>query len=124
MEAKTRTAITFAVLIVLIFGAYFFTDWFSKATGYVLGEDEKESIAKCLAEKGAVFYFSSTCPKCDEQIQMFGNTAVGFLVKYGCESADECPADGGVPAWKINDKFYYGKKNFAELQKLSGCKIK
>ena len=122
MEARTRTMITFAVLIVLIFGAYFFTDWFSKATGYVLGEDEKEALAKCLSENGSVFYFSSTCPKCEEQIQMFGDTAADFLVKYECMTADECPAVGGVPAWKINGQFYYGEKSFDELQKFSECK--
>ena len=121
MEARIKAMLTFGVLILIIFGLYFFTDWFSKITGYAPGEDEREALAKCLTKKNAIFYFSSTCPACDKQLKIFGETAADFLTKYECENADDCPASGGVPAWEMDNKFYYNVKNFNELKKISGC---
>ncbi len=121
MEAKTKTVITFAVLILIVFGLYFFTDWFSKFTGYAPGEDEKEAFARCLSKNGAIFYFSLTCPKCDEQAEIFGETAWRLVDKYECKNIEGCLAPGGVPAWEIDEEFYYGFKEFKELKKITGC---
>ena len=122
MEQFGRTIITFGVLVFIIFGLYFFSDWFSKTTGYVLGEDEKLQLAQCLTIKEAIFYRSATCPDCDNQLELFGNGAVRFLNVVNCASADECP-NGGVPAWKVNGQTYYGIKQFNELIELSGCAV-
>ena len=120
MEQTTRTIITFGVMVFLVFGLYFFSDWFSKTTGYALGEDEKLKLAQCLSTKDSVFYRSATCPKCDEQLEIFGETATDFLKIVSCENADDCPS-GGVPAWKIGSQTHYGIKQFDELISISGC---
>lgn len=122
MEQSTKTIITFGVMIALVFGLYFFSDWFSKTTGYVLGEDEKLKLAQCLSTKGTVFYASSTCPDCEEQLEMFGKTAAELLEVNYCETALGCPS-GGVPAWRIGSQTYYGVKQFDELISLSGCAV-
>ena len=117
-----KTVITFGAMVFIIFGLYFFSDWFSKTTGYVLGEDEKLKLAQCLSTKDVVFYRSTTCPKCDEQIELFGETASDFLKVVSCDNADECPS-GGVPAWKIKGQTYYSIKQFDELIEISGCSV-
>lgn len=122
MEQTTKTILTFGVMVFVIFGLYFFSDWFSKTTGYVLGEDEKLKLAQCLGTKDVTFYRSSTCPECDEQIDAFGKDASRFLKIVSCSSVEECP-DGGVPAWKIGSQIHYGVKNFDELTSLSGCSL-
>lgn len=123
MEQITKTTITFVVLVLVLFGFYYFSDWFSKTTGYVLGEDEKMKLAQCFFTKNIEFYRSNTCPDCDEQINIFGDTASSFLNIVSCESVEECPV-GGVPAWKIGEKIYYGIKQFDELISISECAVK
>ena len=122
MEQTAKAMITFGVLVLIVLGLYLFSDWFSKTTGYVLGEDEKLKIAQCLTIKDVVFYRSSTCPRCDEQMELFGESAAKFLTITNCASVEECP-EGGVPAWKIDSEIYYGVKQFNELISVSGCAV-
>lgn len=123
MEQYTKTMITFGVFVVVLFGLYYFSDWFSRTTGYVLGDDEKMKLATCLKNNGAVFYTSSTCPDCERQLEMFGKDAAGVLNVVICASVDECPI-GGVPAWRIGRETIYGVKEFDELIRISGCNVK
>jgi hypothetical protein len=122
MNQFVKTAITFGLLVVLLFGLYFFASWFSVTTGYVLGEDEKIKLAQCLDGKDSKFYRSTTCPLCDKQVELFGKTAMNFIEIVDCKNFDECP-DGGVPSWEIQGKIIYGFKNFNELSEISGCVI-
>tara|TARA_Y100000034_G_scaffold135398_1_gene207178 strand:+ start:1786 stop:2163 length:378 start_codon:yes stop_codon:yes gene_type:complete len=122
MRQFTRTVITFSVLVVLLFGLYYFTNWFSRTTGYVLGEDEKLNLAQCLNDKNSVFYVSSTCPDCLKQEELFGETAWNFIDVVECGSVEECPK-GGVPAWSIEGDVYYGMRGLDELTGISGCSI-
>lgn len=125
MEARTKAMISFVILVLLIGGLYMFTDWFSKVTGYALGEDEKVKLSQCLDGRGAVLYTSATCPSCEDQLEIFGETATKFLDIIECDNVDKKPCSDlkGVPAWKINGEFYYGEKNFKELIKISGCDV-
>jgi len=122
MNQFTKTFLTFIILAGLLFGLYFFAGWFSRTTGYALGEDEKIVLAQCLDGKGAKFYVSETCPLCDAQKKLFGETAMKFIDVAVCENPDSC-AEGGVPSWEISGNNYYGFKNFNELESISGCKI-
>ncbi|MDP4039206.1 MAG: hypothetical protein Q8P57_01340 [Candidatus Pacearchaeota archaeon] len=122
MNQITKTAVTFGILILLLFGLYLFANWFSKTTGYVLGEDEKINLAQCLAGKKSVFYISSTCPSCDLEKELFGETALKFLEIKECRAIEECP-EGGVPAWEINGEIYYGFKKLSELIQISKCNV-
>lgn len=124
MQGRTKALISFIVLIVLLGGTYLFTDWFSKTVGYVLGENENIKLAKCLDEKGVIFYFSDNCPDCQKQIELFGDEAFRYLngvVNCDLGTSRTCDTLAGVPAWKIADKFYYGVRQFNELGKISKC---
>lgn len=122
MEQFGKTILTFGVLVFIIFGLYFFSDWFSKTTGYVLGEDEKLRLTQCLTSKDAVFYRSATCPDCDAQLELFGDEAARFLNIVNCASSEQCP-EGGVPAWEINEQIYYGIQQFNDLISVSECDV-
>jgi hypothetical protein len=122
MNQYARTMITLGVLVFVIFGLYYFTGWFSRTTGYVLGEDEKFNLAICLKGKGTIFYVSNTCPDCDKQLNLFGKDASRMLNVFVCKNADECP-QGGVPAWKIGKQVHYGVKQLDELINISECDV-
>jgi hypothetical protein len=121
MNSRTKAVLSFTILVLLIFGLYFFTNWFSQVTGYALGEDEKVNLAQCLDGKNAIFYVSPTCPKCTQHLELFGDTAVRFLDIVECITPEECSAEGGVPAWRINGEYYYGVKSLGQLQRISEC---
>lgn len=123
MEQFFKTVLTFGVLVLVLFGLYYFSDWFSKTTGYVLGESEKMNLATCLKNKNAVFYTSTTCPDCEKQLELLGKDASKLINVVICSSASECP-DGGVPAWKIGKQTHYGYKELSELIDISGCDVK
>jgi ribosomal protein S27E len=119
METKTSVIISFIILVVLIFGLYLFSDWFSKVTGYSIGESEQESLARCLAEKGAQYYYSDNCADCAKQQEVFGS-AFKFLTAVNCSSLD-CKNIKQLPAWYVNGSVKYGFLELSELKNLSGC---
>ncbi len=122
MNNERRVLVTLMVLIVLIASIYVFTDWFSKTTGYTLGEDQKIKFAQCLAKNNTVLYITENCYPCEQQYKMLGDSAYKIVPKIVC-GKDSCQGLSSLPAWQINNKFYYGKKDFKELSDLSGCLI-
>ncbi len=122
METQTRVVVTFFVLVALIAGTYVFSDWFSKTTGYVLGEDQKIAFAQCIADKGAVFYQTERCVACEEQRTLFGERAWELIEKKVCDER-MCTGLTSLPAWELEGKIYYGFKTFNELDALSSCEI-
>lgn len=121
MEPRMRVFVTLCAVIVLIVGLYVFTDWFSKVTGYQLGEDQKMVFAGCLNEKGT-FYFTQECAGCEKQAKLFGANSYAVLNKIECGD-DRCGGLASLPAWELNGKAYYGFKGFKELSELSGCAL-
>lgn len=124
MNTQTRVFVTFFVLVVLIVGIYLFSDWFSKTTGYVLGEDQKIAFAECLASKEAVFYETANCAECDAQQALFGVPAWDLIEKQACDAQTRCVGLASLPAWEIEGAFYYGFKEFSELDAISSCDIR
>ena len=122
MKQFTKVVVTFGFLILLIFGLFTFSNWFSRTTGYVLGEDEKVKLAQCLEGEDTKFYVSNTCPSCETQKEIFGETAMRFIEVVVCGNVEDCPI-GGVPAWEIDGSIYYGFKDLSELIEISGCLV-
>ena len=120
MNTSRRVLLSLVILVVLIFGLYFFTDWFSKTTGYISGDNQKTELAQCLSEKGVVLYVSATCPDCDKQIKIFGEAAQYLNLKE-CKSIEECAEVSALPAWRIDSKYYYGTQEINTLSEISGC---
>lgn len=124
MEQKNKFkkfVITLIILIVLVIGLYLFADWFSKTTGYAIGNSKNTKIAKCLSEKGVEFYGSGFCTECEEQKEMWMG-AFQYISYIDCGKEKElCPNIREIPAWYINKEIHYGSKSFDELQELAGC---
>ena len=89
------------------------------------------SLAKCLGERGMVFFGASWCPYCAEQKRLFGADAANLPYV-------ECSADGnrwgkrtpaciaaGVdsyPSWRFPDGIpRVGVRSLEELARISGC---
>ncbi len=122
MEKSTQVLLTISVLIGLVMGLYVFSDWFSKTTGYTLGEDQKIHFAECLKEQGTTLYITQDCWDCEQQQDLLGATVFVYVPIITC-GEDLCQGLEKVPAWGINGTFYYGKKTFQELDQLSSCDI-
>jgi len=122
MELRTRVFVTIVFLVGLIGGLYLFSDWFSKATGYALGEDQKTAFANCLNERGSALYESESCSACEKQNEILGENAYAIIRKVICGS-DLCGGLVSVPAWELDGKIYYGIKTYKQLDELSGCAI-
>lgn len=122
MEKRTRVLLTFFALIFLITSIYIFTDWFSKITGFILGEDQKESLAFCLNEKGSEFYSSEYCADCEKQKIILGDSLSRISIVDCGRNKELCPNIRSIPAWYINKEIHYGLKSIEELQEISGCK--
>lgn len=121
MQKRTRVIFTFAALVVLVAGLYFFTNWFSIVTGYLKGEDSAASLASCLSSQGAEFYGNEFCVDCEKQALEFG-IAFEKIHYIDCgREKENCPNLREIPAWFINGKIHYSYKSLDELKELSSC---
>ena len=123
MEKRTKVIASFVFLVVLVVGLYFFSDWFSKTTGYLIEDEEAETaLAKCLSGKNAVMYGAKKCSDCKKQKDIFGN-GFKFVNYVECNgNMGKCQELRVVPAWEINGKILYGVKSLEELRLLTVCK--
>jgi protein-disulfide isomerase len=88
-----------------------------------------DDFAKCLTEKGAIFYGSFQCPHCKTQKEMFGNS-FQYVNYVECGPlrgpiASEC-IDAGIeayPTWIINGIKYTGTQDLSKLSQLTGCPL-
>jgi hypothetical protein len=100
-------------------GLYVFSDWFSKVTGYILGDDQKVRLMECLDKKNTALYTADRCTECFEQQQLIGEKAYSLLKVISCDKA-QCNFEA-LPIWEIAGSFYPGKKTLEELATISGC---
>lgn len=112
--------LTFGALVVVILGLYVFTDWFSKTTGYALGEDQQMRFVNCLNDHNVVLYLQSDCSDCLDQEGIFAPRALDQIPIVSCDSRS-CSNLASIPAWELDGQFYYGVKDFQQLSELSGC---
>lgn len=121
METKYQVLIALVAVLLLVAGFITATKWISKTTGYSVSEEENVAIAQCLSSKGAIAYGLETCTNCQNQKELF-DSAFRFVNYVDCASQeDSCSNLESVPAWKINNKIYYGSKELSDLARIAGC---
>jgi parvulin-like peptidyl-prolyl isomerase len=90
-----------------------------------------DTFAKCITEKGAVFYGASWCQHCQSQKTLFGDS-LQYVHYVECADASnpqvqtqECTSAGitGYPTWVINNQSYPGEQTLENLAKLTGCAL-
>lgn len=109
-----------SVLAILFFGVRYFNR---------LGR--LDGFAKCLDEKGAIFYGAFWCPHCQKQKEMFGKSAkllpyVECSTPDGKAQLDVCKEKGvvGYPTWIFADgSRETGEVPFVNLSEKTGCEL-
>src|SRR3989344_3244528 len=119
MDIKRKVFISMFLLVFIIGFFYFFTDWFSKTTGFSINEDEASKLAGCLTGKNASLFGFEGCISCEKQKEIF-RSSVKMIEYVKCPDS-RCLGIESFPAWKINERIYYGVKSLDELKNLSGC---
>jgi len=107
---------TFILLLILIFGLI------EKISSEDTNTEKIKQEIKCIADN-SVLYVSKTCGHCYSQKEILGDY-IDFFTILECtekENLDECSKLKGVPSWKINNRYYSGKKTLDELKEITEC---
>jgi hypothetical protein len=134
---KGKTAYIVFGVIVLILLIIFISQFIFKSNpapvtttttsynGGTLG-GQYDNLAKCLTEKGAIFYGTEWCPHCKAQKEMFGSS-MQYIVFVDCDQQKtRCTQTGitGYPTWKIpGQKDLMGSQQLNTLASATGCQI-
>lgn len=111
------------ITILLIFSLIFISACNSKPTGNL------DDFAKCITEKGTIFYGAYWCPHCIKNKEMFGNS-INYInyVECAIQGSNEqnpiCVLEGvkGYPTWKFSDNSTHeGEITLQELSTKTGC---
>ncbi len=90
-----------------------------------------DELAKCMTEKGVMFYGAYWCPHCQNQKKAFGNSQK-YLPYVECSSPDGkeqlqvCKDKNieGYPTWEFSDGTRIsGEISFENLSQKSGCSL-
>jgi hypothetical protein len=88
-----------------------------------VGPTAAPEFAACIAESGAVFYWSPGCPHCQSQKEMFGES-FSELNSLNCGDDREACRLAGItacPTWVIGGTKYIGTRSLETLGALAGC---
>ncbi|OGH18330.1 MAG: hypothetical protein A3F31_02965 [Candidatus Levybacteria bacterium RIFCSPHIGHO2_12_FULL_38_12] len=123
MEKKVLIG-TVIISIVLIVGVIFFLGGQNTNRKY-------DQFAKCLREKGAIFYGAFWCPHCQNQKKLFGSSEQ-YLPYIECSTADgkgQLQACGdkhisGYPTWEFkNGERKSGEVSLEDLAQKTSCQL-
>ena len=116
--------IIIVVVIIIAVGVFF---WFLQNSQ----PGRLDDFAKCLKEKGEIFYGTFWCPHCQNQKKLFGNSAK-YLPYIECSTVDSngqlpiCNQAkvGAYPTWQFSDgSRQEGELTLQELSNKSGCEL-
>ncbi len=105
------------------------------AVSYLLAKDNQpgklDDFARCLKDKGAVFYGAFWCPHCQNEKGFFGNSA-RLLPYVECSTPDgnsqllSCTEKkiSGYPTWEFADgSRETGEVSLQKLAEKTGCEL-
>jgi thiol-disulfide isomerase/thioredoxin len=107
--------------------------WLIVTPGNAGKPDKYDDFAKCLKDKGAIFYGAFWCPHCLAQKALFGRS-VQFLPYVECSTANgqgqlQVCKDAGVvsyPTWNFNASstdILTGEVPLAKLAEKTNCEL-
>jgi len=124
---KKKSKLTLSILLAIIF--------ITALSYFLVSQNNKpgklDNFAKCLEEKGAVFYGAFWCSHCKEQKAEFGKSAK-YLPYVECSTADSngqlpvCTNQkiDGYPTWIFADgSRQSGKIPLADLASKTSCEL-
>ena len=122
-KKTVKKVVIYGVLIIIIVGIFYIVNSNAKKPG------KYDDFAKCLTDKGAIFYGSFQCSACAAQKELFGKS-----MKY--VNYVECGPLGGpqnqvcrdvnvkvYPTWNINNNQVTGVQGLQTLSSLTNCTL-
>ncbi len=86
----------------------------------------KDSFARCLTQKWAIFYWTDVCPFCIKQKELFGES-FEYINYVNClKEPTKCSEANisKVPTWQFaNKEMETGFKTFEELAQKTDCEL-
>lgn len=111
------------LVVAFILAAGFFA--FSSGSENKQEPSKLDSFAQCLSDEGATMYGLETCPHCQNQKDMFGNS-FQYVDYVECSvQKQKCSNAGvsGVPAWIIDGQMHTGTQSLQKLASLTECEL-
>lgn len=125
MEGKIKNMLIVIGAVVIVAGLGLFLWWQNSQPGTY------DDFAKCLKDKGAVFYGAFWCPHCRDQKDLFGSSQK-YLPYVECSSSDGnsqleiCKKEKieSYPTWQFADgSREEGELSLEKLSEKSGCQL-
>jgi len=84
-----------------------------------------DNFAECLTDRGVKFYGSNSCPYCDVQKELFGNSFDKINYVDCIEHFEICKEEliRVYPTWDFKGVKQEGVKTISELSTFSGCEL-
>lgn len=125
---KTGTWIIVLIIVILIAVAVFIA---SKGPQKPEEPEKYDEFAQCLQDQGAIFYGAFWCPHCNNQKDMFGQSAellpyVECSTPDGTGQLEVCQEAGitGYPTWVFTDgERISGEVPLETLAEKTGCPL-
>jgi len=125
MDKKTKKAVGWIVAVIAVAGlAWFWIYWQQRPA-------RLDEFARCLKDRGAIFYGAFWCPHCQNQKTMFGRSS-RLLPYVECSTADGksqldiCKEKRveGYPTWEFTDgSREAGEVPLKRLSDKTGCEL-
>lgn len=128
MDKKFKSLTIFLIILLVFITAGYFL-WQDNLKNQ--NQPKLDAFAKCLKDKGAVFYGAFWCSHCQSQKKIFGESEK-YLPYVECSAPDgnsetqACKDAGikGYPTWKFKDKsINEGELSLKDLANKTGCKL-
>lgn len=123
---KFNSTYLFIILAVLVIGGIVGARFWGEAQ-----PGQYDEFAQCIADTDTTFYGAFWCPHCEDQKQLFGNSAK-LLPYVECSTADrqgqtQACIDAGIegyPTWDFpNGERQRGVLSFQQLAEQTGCEL-
>jgi len=94
-------------------------------SAYLNSQNPKVSrdLAGCLRGQDCILYISKTCPHCELQKELFGES-ISLIEVVDCSEEGELCKERGilkVPSFTCGNKTHFGSKTIEGLELMSGC---
>lgn len=120
-KSKSYTLVLVALIVIAGIAVYFI---YQPRTGS--SPNTMDAFAKCLSDRGFVMYGLYSCPHCEAEKQLFGNSFKYVKYVECSEDPQKCTAEkvDAVPTWIESDgSRLVGTQPLQALAQASGCRL-
>jgi len=129
MDKRLKVLLIVVILLLVCLAFYLISYAITRSTGYTItgkaiySKQERVLIVKCMNTEGVELYCSTSSSNCLRQKEELGDEFNQINYVECAENPEEC-GDLNLPAWKIDNRFYFGIQDLGKLSEMSGCKVR